>query len=92
VARRRSDLGDLDAIWTQMKAFAGSRARRETWRRCFVIYGERLRRREGSTGRDVATRREEQQQSYRDLRERTKRSEHSREERMERIVELQRER
>jgi hypothetical protein len=58
----------------------------------FRCYGERLRRREGSTGRDVATRREEQRQSYRDLRERTKRQEHSREERMERIVELQRER
>ena len=55
-------------------------------------YGEQLRRREGSTGSDVATRPEEQQQSYRDLRERTKRQEHSREERMERIVELQRQR
>jgi hypothetical protein len=40
----------------------------------------------------VATRPEEQQQSYRDLRERTKRQEHAREERLERIVELQRER
>jgi hypothetical protein len=48
--------------------------------------------REGSTGSDVATRPEEQRQSYRDLRERTKRQEHSREERMERIVELQRQR
>jgi hypothetical protein len=58
----------------------------------FRYYGDRLRRSEGSTGSDVATQREEQRQNYRDLRERTKRHEHSREERLERIVELHRER
>jgi hypothetical protein len=58
----------------------------------FRYYTDRQIARWGYMGVEVATRPEQRQRNYRDLRERTKRQERSREEHLQRIVELRRER